>query len=1346
MGFKHLAKLLSVVAIRRLCMVLDGLRKALGSFPLHVKKPSSTSDFIETATINSCLAGNVAIPRPHLIETVVEAVIEAKDLDAALDIFIRRVVDEGFAAEKSPAIVSAQINVLMSGRSAHVTPFRVSEIHAKTRQVLSAMKTAVVDNGDIYLELFFRVCRVLPSFTPDSDDQAEPSMGFVKILRRYHFSFRDSSSRQCRCFAKYPFETLARNMFFNMDQARAYRECYDSHCARMKLADTADPREVLMDNVLVNMARQAWGALAAGELVVAAEWLLQLAAILFPGELRCTGAITPVSFLLTHTTGFLRAARDSCVGLKMLMTTIADSITQNAELLQEYYSSNGGGITRELVDGEWEVVYFRTSCTITEDEDRNTIKALHSQYATIAHAILEVRTVLLSLLRDGRSSELSYLTGYVLQLLLRLFNNSDHVNPVIPSDPFLLSKKSGLLGVAPFLEEAAVPLHQLSTCLHMLELSVGTDILFELLEEEHGVVLGRSLPTRSVSGKSINEPKGKGGLFGAQTEQSEEETAQRIPINMVPMNLSELLGYAKTISQHKTLSSSLLWSPMQPSELLNPFVTPASSRVHVSLTKAAVGRSILFETEDAGLFTGYTPSGLAGCSPHPGVPTCWELCAQLNQNSLSRFGCVDIPTAMHNEDKRYDIPRFMSKDGIRMRYMMEAHLYRALHEALVQVRLQPRTVSPYAVISSHLFPFSSNLQLWRVEDELLLYNIFAAHSLGLVRVFRHCSHVSKLLVPGVNTLKDIKENEARHEQGKFAGTLTPLLFGSTGIYGPASVLSGIGGYLLPAGYSNDDSNDYIKSTIKPKNRNVIYADISMAAKIFKLVWSIPPLLASPPPSPQGVKLEVCSGMSVATAIGWGWNWNHSDSRYKIVDACIEEEAPPPEDGSWFSFGKEPAPPPKPVVDTSAPPQSSFFTSPYNDLGCLDYPGELELEVVYSASYSHPDLVPALRSMFGKEVMKCCKMLCKQPQWRLFDMVVSERKYPISYVATTDSEAMASAMLKALTKHGTGTLYGAVALPDLITENILGEKVSADDINDEESILRKQEWNRANNQRLVSLDKILNVLRSVSEERQNASVEVTDPCGDDLGRIMSDSSGMAPTPVQRVQEDSAAAAVMKDTGLGSTAVPPAVRCYVPFKISLSLIGTCTQSVKVTKKAMLKKRTHVGNLTVGGQTAGERGTFARLLTSTVWFSTVAAHSIWDGLKVYNYKGREDTKASDFDADLLFNTEATRQWQLFRRLEREDVVAAYRHAAVYVLVVNQPQYASALCRMLNSLPAQLHKTMACINLTRQILSRDSFTSVNQRSLGHTIVRHICLALRLVVTSPRCVHLVGGGYLVLK
>ena len=106
-----------------------------------------------------------------------------------------------------------------------------------------------------------------------------------------------------------------------------------------------------------------------------------------------------------------------------------------------------------------------------------------------------------------------------------------------------------------------------------------------------------------------------------------------------------------------------------------------------------------------------------------------------------------------------------------------------------------------------------------------------------------------------------------------------------------------------------------------------------------------------------------------------------------------------------------------------------------------------------------------------------------------------------------------------------------------------------------------------------------------------------------------------------------------------------------------------------------------------------------------------------------------------------------QLFRvGLETESYVPAYRAASAYVLAVNQPQFAATLCRMLNSLPAQLFKAIQCMDVVAELLSRDSVTSVNVGFLGHTVARHVCLALRLVVTSPRCVHLIGGCYLLLK
>lgn len=1066
-GLKHLAKLMSTIAIRRVWALLTALKEALGKLPTSVVTGNSKSMFIETVAASNCFSSSSAIARAHALESVVESIIEAKSLDQALIVFIRRVVDEAFAAEKSKHIASAQIKVILSGRDSRMLCFRVKEIDSKRQQVMSVLKAAVVDSGEIFLELFLKVERVLPGMTEEANNWAESSIGFVKIIRKYHFSFKDTSSsdNQCRCFSKHPFETLARNIFFDGYDATMYRSVYATHCSRMRQANE-DAREVLMDNVIISMAKEAAGMFEKGELVNAAEFLLQLSALLNPHEMTSTSEMRSISLLLTGTVGYFHAVKENLMGLEALVSTISDAIEQDAQLIELYYSTNGGSLydpeidCKEMDQSMEPELYFSPASGITTEDDRNTIRTIHSLYGSIPSALKECRTVILNLLRDGVDSacELYYLREHISRHLYSLFDPLDLINPIITENPFDLSKKMGLLGVQRQLDRVIDTLHHMSCYLNMLETSMASDILYEIFEMESEINIMRSLPMNKSD---------QGGMFvSSKTKKKLADAPQVIPINMVPLNFIELLGYVYAIRNQTLLSSKMVWQKYNIDPLLKPYVAPYADKIYRKISPGACRASISYKAEEQGLIiSNVTNADSDENSVNASYP--WDVMLQLNVNSNSRFGCVDIQTALKDEINRYDMPKFMVKDGIRIRYLMETHLFRALQEGLLDSQLRLRYLSEYSHLCTFLFRFSSNLQLWRVCDEVLSHNIYAAHQLSLVHVTTsgNASRVSRMMIPGVNTPKDISEYKKQMLLQTTASQYLPLLFPSTGIYGTASVLYGLGGFLLPNGYTHSKDADA---------SGTIHGHTSMSAKIFTHLWSIPAFVPGVPFSPPGYRMSVHSGLAIETAIKWGWQWNCSESRFMPPtrdgvkragsggngpqgsnatasvaqsdndsddEFNLEMDETEDENGvskrkkkegsSWFRS----KPPPKIKEDQGPRPPGSYFTSPYNDVGVLDYPGEIILENVYKCVYDHPDSREKVRNMFAVEVHKCCVQLGKRPLWSVLDMSIHagsgehEKKFSISSIQ--NDAHMANAMMKVCTALATPSISLSINASQLL---------------------------------------------------------------------------------------------------------------------------------------------------------------------------------------------------------------------------------------------------------------------------------------------------------------------------
>ena len=91
------------------------------------------------------------------------------------------------------------------------------------------------------------------------------------------------------------------------------------------------------------------------------------------------------------------------------------------------------------------------------------------------------------------------------------------------------------------------------------------------------------------------------------------------------------------------------------------------------------------------------------------------------------------------------------------------------------------------------------------------------------------------------------------------------------------------------------------------------------------------------------------------------------------------------------------------------------------------------------------------------------------------------------------------------------------------------------------------------------------------------------------------------------------------------------------------------------------------------------------------------------------------------------------------------------------NRFEVVPAMLRMRHSLAGKLHRLIDCVEMVSWVLSSaseavtgsglgDGFNSINYKALLHTITRHVCLALRMVVMAPQCVHYRGGCLYLLR
>lgn len=192
-----------------------------------------------------------------------------------------------------------------------------------------------------------------------------------------------------------------------------------------------------------------------------------------------------------------------------------------------------------------------------------------------------------------------------------------------------------------------------------------------------------------------------------------------------------------------------------------------------------------------------------------------DITSKLSVNDIGLFSGMNLSTCISDEITRYDVPKVVVSEAVRIRYLAEAHVMRALHEAIFTCVTQPQSYSPHSTICSHLYRFSTFLQLNDgVPDQVMDATLF----------------------------DDVRHGRLNNTLNIFRAARTNLNINN----GKNSAVEGclVGPYSLLCGIGNSQN-------------------------IFRLAWLIPPLFIGQPTSPAGMRVKVHSGISAETALHWG---------------------------------------------------------------------------------------------------------------------------------------------------------------------------------------------------------------------------------------------------------------------------------------------------------------------------------------------------------------------------------------------------------------------------------------------------------------------------------------------
>ena len=99
-GMKHLAKLISVIGLKRVTALLSSIKESLGNLSGTVKVKATDASFIEVVPVQFAFSSSVFLPISHRFECNVEGIISGASFDDSLTCFIRRIVEEAYNADK----------------------------------------------------------------------------------------------------------------------------------------------------------------------------------------------------------------------------------------------------------------------------------------------------------------------------------------------------------------------------------------------------------------------------------------------------------------------------------------------------------------------------------------------------------------------------------------------------------------------------------------------------------------------------------------------------------------------------------------------------------------------------------------------------------------------------------------------------------------------------------------------------------------------------------------------------------------------------------------------------------------------------------------------------------------------------------------------------------------------------------------------------------------------------------------------------------------------------------------------------------------------------------------------
>ena len=461
----------------------------------------------------------------------------------------------------------------------------MGDVRTQKQLVLTTIKTAVVDGGELSLDLFLRVSRYLPSSLSSREHRhlwsQERTTGFIHVNRVYRFTFVDTSGEQApgepstfalealpgdhrpaMCFSPNPLDTLVRGIFFNSAELKLVLSLCWRHSAAIKARKEAqkptdwlgrrktkkDDETVDEDDLIGNVIRHycvtALKLFDNGEFVRAASWMMLLQAFMSSPRImeddgdEGSDAVgdMKVHELVAHGDGLALPPSFCMMQLSSLTARVSGRIQSAVDSIETIISCVGLVIATitSLTTGKYK----------SNDDALNEMASnVFYKFDSISGFLVELREIILCIHRDAADlhcSDASLVLNIILGDLASIFHSRQLSRPLLPKSEALRIARSGsarddvagvLHDMSRALRSLEEPLRCVLSSMQLLRSSIAGDTLLELLQMDAD---SRHRYKTPYSKQSIREM--------SQGVLKDYPNLSRASLDVVPKTFSELLG------------------------------------------------------------------------------------------------------------------------------------------------------------------------------------------------------------------------------------------------------------------------------------------------------------------------------------------------------------------------------------------------------------------------------------------------------------------------------------------------------------------------------------------------------------------------------------------------------------------------------------------------------------------------------------------------------------------------------------------------------------------------------------------------------------------------------------